>query len=307
MSNILILGGSGFIGSNLAEYLSEKGENIIVFNKSKNVKNLEPFKDRIKIINGDFRDFKKIRKIFDKEKIDIVIHLISNVIPGTEFDKVAADMDVELVTTMKLANYLAEKKIKLVFFSTGGAIYGNNTKTLYSENDTPNPINYYGWLKLSIEKYIEMQHEINGLEYMNIRPSNVYGKNQKQKGKQGLIAVTLGKIIRNEKIDVWGDGKITRDYLYVEDLCRAVYLLIKNNKWNETYNIGSGKGTSVNSVLKTIKNVTGKDFKINYTEKRKIDSKHNALNTAKLKKAIKWENLTTLEDGIKKTWETINN
>lgn len=307
MNNILVLGGSGFIGSNLVEFLADKGDKIIVFSKSKKARNLEPFKDRIKIIDGDFSDFKKIKNILEKEKIDIVVHLISNVIPGTQFNKITADIDVELVSTMKLINLLAEKNIKLVFFSTGGAIYGNNSKTLYSENDTPNPINYYGWLKLTIEKYIEMQHEIAGLNYLNIRPSNVYGKNQKPKRKQGLIGVTLEKIINNDDVEVWGDGKVTRDYLYVEDLCRAVYLLIKNNKWNNTYNVGSGKGTSVNDILKIIKKVTGKNFKINYSEKRKIDSKHNALNTTKLKKTIKWENLTPLEKGIRKTWETIKN
>ncbi len=305
MKNILILGGSGFIGSNLVKHFLNKGENLIVFSKNKN-NNLIPFINKIKIINGNFVDSKIIEKILNEEKIDIVIHLISNVIPGTKFDKIINDIDVELISTMKLVNSLAQKKIKLIFFSTGGAIYGNNKKSLYNEKDTTTPINYYGWLKLATEKYIEMQHEINNLDYLIIRPSNIYGKNQNIYGRQGLIAVTLGKIINKEDVEIWGNGEVTRDYLHIEDLCKAIHMLMKNNKWNNIYNIGSGKGVSINEILKIIKNITNKNFKIKYTEKRKIDSLHNALDTTKLKKTIKWDNLITLEDGIKKTWDNIN-
>lgn len=306
MSKILILGGSGFIGSNLAEYLVSNGQKVVVLSRNNNNENLKSIIDKIKYYKGDLNNTKNIEKILIKEKIDIVIHLISNIVPGTEFKRVISEMDTELISNLKLITKLAENNIKLIFFSTGGAIYGGNKKSLYKENNDTTPLNYYGWLKLTLEKFIEMQSKINNLKYLNIRPSNIYGKNQTLNGMQGIIPVTLGKILNKKNIEIWGDGSITRDYLYIKDLCRAIYLLIKKDAWNNTFNIGYGKGTSINKVLQIIKKVTGENFNIIYTNRRKIDSPHNALDTAKLKKTINWGKLTALEEGIKNTWENIN-
>lgn len=307
MSKILILGGSGFIGSNLTELLVNSCEKIIIFDqKNANYNNLNSIANssKIKIIKGNFNDSTIIEKIFDENEIDIVIHLICSIVPGTPLNLVIDKMELNLNSTMKLLNIMQRKNVnKLVFFSTGGAIYGLNDQNINNENNPTNPINYYGWLKLTIEKYIQMCHNIYGLNYLILRPSNAYGKNQNIYGNQGIIAVTLGNLIQNKKIIIWGNGKIIRDYIYIDDLCKALFFLIKKNKWNNVYNIGSGKGTSVNEILEIIKKITGINFHINYTQSRKIDIATNILDTSKLKRDINWENLINLEEGIKIMWE----
>lgn len=299
MSKILILGGAGFIGSNLTELLINSGEEVIVFGKKEsNYQNLNSIFNKIKIIKGDFNDSQVIEKIFNKNKIDIVIHLISNIIPGTRLD--IATNSTELISTMKLLDIMQKNKVnKIVFFSSGGAIYGKNGKSINHEDDQNNPINFYGWIKLSIEKYIQMCRYAYGINYIILRPSNAYGKNQNIYGNQGIVAVALGNLIQNKQIKIWGNGEIIRDYIYIDDLCRALLLLIQKNKWNDIYNVGSGKGTSINKVLEIIKKTTSINFNIHYKEGRNIDVPINVLDVSKLKNNIRWDNLTDLEQGIK--------
>ncbi len=305
MSKILILGGAGFIGSNLTELLINSGEEVIVFGKKEsNYQNLNSIFNKIKIIKGDFNDSQVIEKIFNKNKIDIVIHLISNIIPGTRLD--IATNSTELISTMKLLDIMQKNKVnKIVFFSSGGAIYGKNGKSINHEDDQNNPINFYGWIKLSIEKYIQMCRYAYGINYIILRPSNAYGKNQNIYGNQGIVAVALGNLIQNKQIKIWGNGEIIRDYIYIDDLCRALLLLIQKNKWNDIYNVGSGKGTSINKVLEIIKKTTSINFNIHYKEGRNIDVPINVLDVSKLKNNIRWDNLTDLEQGIKIMWKRL--
>lgn len=307
MANILILGGNGFIGSNLAEFFVNNGENVIVFDrKISDYQNLYYISNRIKIIKGNFNNSETIEKVFDKNQINIVIHLISNIIPGTPFN--IAINTTELISTMKLIDIMRRKGVnKLIFFSSGGAVYGINEKNINRENDQTKPISFYGRLKLSIEKYIQMCHNTDKLNYIILRPSNAYGKNQNIYGNQGIIAVTFGNLIQNKKIEIWGNGEIIRDYIYIDDLCRALLLLIKNQKWNDIYNVGSGKGTSINKVLEIIKKITNINFNIHYKEGRNIDMPVNILDVSKLKNNINWGHLTDLEQGIEIMWEGLKN
>jgi len=213
--NILILGGNGFIGSNLAEFFVNKGENVIVFGKKKSsYLNLKPVENNIKIIKGDFNDEKDIRKIFNKNTIDIVIHLVSVVIPSTPFDEIVKNKEIS--STMKLLNIMHKNDVhKIIYISSGGAIYGMNGKKINKEDSPTRPINFHGWSKLTIETYIQMYHKTHNMNYLILRASNVYGKNQNPRGNLGLIAVTLGKLFRGKQIEIWGDGKIVRDYIYI--------------------------------------------------------------------------------------------
>lgn len=305
MNTILILGGGGFIGSNLAELFVSNGENVIVFGKKESdYQNLNFISHKIKIIKGDFNNSEIIEKIFDENQIDIVVHLISSIIPATPFNEIIEN--TELVSTIKLLDIMHKKSVeKIIFFSSGGAVYGVNGEKINREDSPTDPVNFHGWLKLTIESYIQMCNRTHGLNYMILRASNIYGKKQNINGNQGLIAVALGRLLKNKPIEVWGDGEIVRDYIYIDDLCRALTLLIQNNRWNDIYNIGSGRGTSVNKILQIIKKVSGIEFDINYQKGRKIDVPFNILDTSKLKGAIPLGNLTDLEDGIKKYWEEL--
>lgn len=307
MNNILILGGNGFIGSNLAELFVNKGENVIVFDREESdYKKLNALSNKIKIIKGNFDDPQIIKKIFDENKIDIVIHLISSVLPATPFHEFVKNK--EITSTINLLNIMKEKGVnKIIYFSSGGAIYGLNGEKINKESSPTQPINFYGWTKLAIETYIQTSHHTHGINYLILRVSNLYGKNQNPMSNQGLIAVTVGKLLRKEKIEIWGDGEIIRDYINIDDCSKALYLLIQNNKWNNIYNTGSSVGTSVNQILEIIKNISAIDFPIEYEKSRKIDVPFNILDTTKIKNEIPWKITTKLEDGIKKYWEELKN
>lgn len=308
MSKILILGGSGFIGSNLSMLFSNLGEEIIVFDENKsNNDNLSSISREIIIINENFLDSLSLERVFDDNQIDIVIHLICSIIPGTSFKDVMNDMNLNLRSTMELIDIMQRKNVKkFVFLSSGGTIYGLNSKNINSETDSTNPIDYYGWLKLTIEKYIKICHNIHGLNYIIIRPSNAYGKYQNIYGNQGLIANVIGKIMLNKEIEIWGDGEVIRDYIYVDDLCMGIFNLIVNNKWNDIYNVGTQQGTSVKEVLQIIRSITGINFCVTYKQARNIDVPINILNISKIKGIIDYDNLIPLEKGIQIMWDWIN-
>lgn len=159
------------------------------------------------------------------------------------------------------------------------------------------PISYYGWSKQMMENSILFKNRTQGLKYLIIRPSNPYGHGQNLHGKQGLVAVAIGKIIENKSVEVWGDGSAIRDYIYIEDLANAFYQLISKDVCNETINLGSGRGYSVNDVLAFLKIISKVDFKIEYKNARPVDVSNMVLD---IKKMTQFTDviLTPMLDGI---------
>ena len=182
-----------------------------------------------------------------------------------------------------------------MYFSSGGTVYGNRNDVLpFVETDEMNPISYYGWSKQMMENSIQFMHRTVGLDYLILRPSNPYGHGQNLYGKQGLVAVAIGKLLKDETIEVWGDGSAVRDYIYVDDLASIFVKLIEENVHNTTLNIGSGRGYSINDVLAFLKIV--------YKNPRPVDVSSMVLDTSRLKELISYE-LTPFMDGIKKFYE----
>ena len=194
--------------------------------------------------------------------------------------------------------FCADQKIKFVYFSSGGTIYGNRTTLQpFVETDNMEPISYYGWSKQMMENSILFKNRTQNLKYLIIRPSNPYGHGQNLYGKQGLVAVAIGKIIENKSVEVWGDGSAIRDYIYIEDLASVFYQLINKDICNETINLGSGRGYSVNDVLAFLKIISKVDFKIEYKNARPVDVSNMVLDVEKMKRTVDVI-LTPMLDGI---------
>jgi UDP-glucose 4-epimerase len=165
-----------------------------------------------------------------------------------------------------------------------------------------NPISYYGWSKQMMENSIQFMNRTIGLDYLILRPSNSFGHGQNLYGKQGLVAQAIGKLLKNEEIEVWGDGSAVRDYIYVDDLATIFVKLIEGNVHHTTLNVGSGQGYSVNDVLASLKMVSGKELKIVYQNPRPVDVSYMVLDTTKLKELINYE-LTPFIDGVRMFYE----
>lgn len=291
--NILILGGLGFLGRNITKRLEEK-HNVYVADC---INSQEDYYFKISIENTE-----SIIEIIETKSIDVVIHLISTIIPSSGIVQYVQDIESTYTPTIKLIDYCAEKKIKFVYFSSGGAVYGNQ-QTIFNEFTKREPVSLYGLSKLNIENAISFFHNTKGLTYLIIRPSNPYGKGQNIYGKQGIIAVIIGKIITHKTIQIWGDGSAVKDFIYIDDLVYYVGEIIGNNEsWNQIYNIGTGRGTSVNTVLDTFREIGITLPKIEFVGEKSADVKRMILDCTKLQTQFPHK-CTNLKNGIKMFWE----
>ena len=297
MKHILFIGGAGFIGSNLLkQFDTDKYLLHVLEPEDANISRLD--KAKVTIHRCSLSDVGTIQGILTTYNIQTVVHLVSTLIPGSTCEEYKNEFKTVIFPSIEIMEICAKEKIKFVYFSSGGTIYGNrNEMKPFSEEDEVSPISYYGWSKQIMENSILFMHRTKGLPYLIIRPSNPYGHGQNIYAKQGLVAVAIGKILEGKPVEVWGDGSSIRDYIYIDDLAVSVYQLIERNACNTTLNIGSGRGYSVNDVLAFLKIVSGIDYKIEYKNPRPVDVSNMVLDVTKLKEFIDIVN-TPFMDGI---------
>lgn len=306
MKRILFIGGAGFIGSNIIRQLQHSDHEIYVCEPvGANLQRLEGLD--VQIYHALISDIEDISKIIRNNGIGMVVHLVSTLIPGSTYEDYKNEYKNVIFPSIELMEFCAQKKVKFVYFSSGGTVYGNRNDVLpFTETDEMNPISYYGWSKQMMENSIRFMHRTVGLDYLVVRPSNPFGHGQNLYGKQGLVAVAIGKLLKDEEIEVWGDGSAVRDYIYVDDLANIFVKLIEADVHNTTLNIGSGRGYSVNDVLAFLKIVSGRELKIVYQNPRPVDVSSMVLDTTRLKKAVSYD-ITPFMDGVRKFYEEVKN
>lgn len=284
-SSVLVLGANGFIGRNMVDALSVNGYIVHALDKPAQTC-IEPDDEKIKRITIPLKDTNKIKQYIMDNQIKIVFHLISGLLPSSSYKDFLNELDNVITPTLDLIEFISMNNIKLFYFSSGGAIYGNVATDVINEQVNCCPTGFYGYSKLIIEEYIKMQGYINQLPYLIVRPSNPYGKYQNPNANQGFIAVAAGKLMNQQIMNIWGDGSVVRDYIYIDDLCDACIKLVKKGVTNETFNIGTGIGYSLNDVIDILNNVTNKHINIEYQVSRTIDLKKTILDISKLKEYI---------------------
>ena len=298
MRNILFIGGAGFIGSNIIREFDLANYSIHVL-EPENVNTFRLDGINVKVHRGSLADIDAIRLLIDEYKIQTIVHLVSTLIPGSTYEDYKKEFKNVIFPSIELMEICAKLKIKFVYFSSGGTVYGNrNDMKPFYEEDLMAPISYYGWSKQMMENSILFKHRTAGLNYLIVRPSNPYGHGQNIHAKQGLVAVAIGKILEGLPMEVWGDGSAVRDYIYIDDLAKIFKQLIERNANNITLNIGSGRGYSVNDVLAFLKIVSGIDYKIEYKNPRPVDVSNMVLDVENLKKYVDIE-FTPFMDGVK--------
>ena len=302
MKKILFIGGAGFIGSNLIKWISSKEYEIHVCEPS--CANVQRLKDIQVILHScSLNNIEYIKSIIIENEIEVIVHLVSTLIPGSTYENYKEEYKNMIFPSIELMEICAEREIRFVYFSSGGTIYGNRKDVLpFVEQDSMAPISYYGWSKQMMENSIMFMHRTKALDYLILRPSNPYGHGQNLFGKQGLVAVAIGKILKGEPVEVWGDGSAVRDYIYIDDLVKVFLVLLEKNVKNTTLNIGSGRGFSVNDVLAFLKIVSKQDFKIEYKNPRPVDVSNMVLDISNLKQYVDIK-FTPFMEGIKKFYD----
>lgn len=305
MDNILILGGNGFIGKNIIErFLLENFEIFVLNRKQDSLDHKFFFDPRIIVIEGELAETELIINVIAENNIKLILHLVSSLIPSSSNGEFYNEFNQVIIPTFKLLDFISKKGIKFVFFSSGGTVYGKSDSKL-CEKHSLEPINFYGYSKLVIEDYINLQSRVNNLSYIIFRPSNVYGKYQRLEGQQGFIAVALGKIFSNQSIDIWGDGNSIRDYVYVQDVADVVFQVIKSGKSNLILNIGSGIGISLIEIIELFKVYFDHQIRISFKDKRPVDLDNMVLDIKELKSVINF-NPISVEKGLQNFIEYLN-
>ena len=299
--NVLIIGGNGFIGSHLVDIFLQNGHKVRVFDYSS-----EKYRDKIKDVDYRIFNFDNTAELTESlADIDIVYHLAGSSVPSTSNLDPAMEIQKNLLPTIRLLEIMVKLNTKkIVYFSSGGTVYGNSIISPIHEDQNLAPISSYGIIKVTIEHYLKLYERLYGIKALIIRPSNPYGPRQGHQFTQGVISTFLRKIQSGEELTVFGDGKSTKDYIYISDLVEACYKLSLSNDSSE-YNIGSGIVASINEIIEVISEVTKKRPKINYTESKEYDVQNFVLDISKLKKVIKWLPKISLRDGIQKHWDWI--
>ena len=299
---MLVLGGNGFIGSHLVDTLLEKGHKVRVFDKYE-----EHYRKPIPGVEYYFGDFGNKGLVADAlNEMDVVFHLVTTTVPKTSNDDPAFDVQSNVIDTLSLLDQCVAKKIKkFLFISSGGTVYGEPSTLPISENNFTDPECSYGIVKLTIEKYLALYHLLHGLEYTIVRPSNPYGERQNPYGIQGAVTVFLGKVAKGETIEIWGDGEIVRDYIYINDLVEGIYNAATLETNSRIFNIGSGAGHSLNEVIETIRTVTGCKVNVEFKAKRKFDIPKIYLDVTRAREELSWHPTISIEEGVKRTWSFI--
>jgi len=300
--NALVLGGNGFIGSHLVDKLIAEGHSIRVFDRDE-----EHYRKPLDGVEYFYADFGNRILVAEALKgMDIVFHLISTTVPKTSNDDPVFDVMSNVAETIHLLEKCVERRVKkVVFVSSGGTVYGTPSSLPVSEDSPTNPECSYGITKLMIEKYLGLFNHLYGMDYVVVRPSNPYGARQNPLGFQGAVPIFLGKIARGETIDIWGDGEIVRDYIFIEDLVEGIYRTAIWNTPSRIFNIGSGEGHSLNNIIEIMRKVVGGEIRVVYTARRSFDVPKIYLDISRAKVDLAWRPTTPLDIGIKKTWEFV--
>lgn len=307
--NITLIGGAGFIGTNLAISLSKENKNkITVIDRN------ELYFNTLKSLNLSGVDFKvapfSIEANFDEQVKgqDIVYHLASTVIPGTSNQNIPQELEANIVVTAKLLDACVRQNVKkVIFISSGGAVYGKKGICPIKEDTVTYPISSYGIQKVAIEKLLYLYRYQQGLDYRVIRLANPYGPFQRPNGRLGVVTTFVYEALTSGKLKVYGDGSVVRDFIYIEDAIKGILKIANGENEFRIFNLGCGKGTSINEVINTIKNVVKSNFDVSYVSARNADVPINYLDISRYENNYGKLNPVSLSEGIKKTAEFMKN
>ena len=302
----LVTGGAGFVGSHLIQALLDKNFEVSCLDdfSTGKLENLETFRNQISILTGDIRNPDIINSAL--KDIDYVFHLAAQISVTHSVRDPLHDASINIDGFITLLNGIRNSSVKrTIYVSTGGAIYGEPDQVPAVEDTPEKPISPYGLSKLVGEKYLEWYHQVYSLSYSIIRPANIYGPRQDPLGEAGVISIFLGNIKAEKPIILYGDGSTTRDYIYVKDVANLCMKILEK-PLNEAVNVGTGKETSLQSLIKTIHDVTNLEITKKNKNLREGEVKKISLDISRISEITTWSPQTELSQGISEVWDWIN-
>lgn len=300
----VVLGANGFIGTNLTQKLISHGANVRGFGRN------EPniYLKNIPWIVGDFSNKKVLASAI--KGCEIVYHLVDGSIPSVLNTTQPNTLMSNVCNTINLLEICKQENVrKIIYISSGGTVYGiTNNQPIHEETQT-NPICSYGINKLASEKYIHLYHHLHKLDYAIVRLSNPFGPHQNTLKPQGIIATLIANFLMNKTTEIWGDGEIIRDYIYVDDVADGLIQLIDYSGPTKIFNLGSSIGRSINQIIIDLEKIIGqRKINVDYINStRPIDVPVNILDTRLIQKHINWNIKIDWYDALKLTIDWMKN
>ena len=307
--NIILLGAAGFIGTNLTLALAKQPENRITVVSRRRASFAAV--DALALPNVRFAECDLVSEPDFSHLLegqDVVYHLLSTTVPTTSNLRISEELNANVVLSAKLFEACAARGVKkVVFFSSGGTVYGKAVSCPLREDTPTDPITSYGIQKLTIEKLLYLYHHMYGFDYRVIRLANPYGPWQRPNGVLGAVTTFTYKALAREPITVYGDGSVVRDFIYIDDAVRGILSIVDGDASHRVYNLGSGRGTSIREVLDTIRRELDVEPEIIWRDARPVDVPVNYLDIGRFEAAFGALNPIPLEAGIRKTAEFLKN
>jgi UDP-glucose 4-epimerase len=293
----VVLGGKGFLGRRLCRAMLEAGFRIRSISRSGMPDGQpETWWSDVEWISASLGTESCALAL---QEADLLVHLASTTLPSTSNSDIAYDLESNVVGTIKTLEAASVHGVRrTVFVSSGGTVYGPAREIPIAEHHPTEPICSYGIHKLAIEKYLQLFRSQNRLDSIVLRVSNMYGESQGCGRPLGAIAHFAAHAVEGTPIQIWGDGTVTRDYVYVDDVVSAILKSAAYEGTERMFNIGSGRGTSLNEILDMIRLRLQKPVIANYQPPRGFDVPENILDSKRAKCELGWRPEVSLETGL---------
>jgi len=296
-SRTLVLGAGGFIGSNLTDSLVARGAHVTGYGRRR--RHTGGIRD-LAWIDADFADEESLRSAVDEA--DVIVHLLGSRTPGTSNADPTYETRINLPQNMSLLTLCSTKpSLRFVYVSSGGAIYSPTATLPLTEDSPTDPITAYGIGKLATEKFIGLYSRLYGMRSVILRVSNPFGRFQSPSRGQGLVSTLIDRALTGEPVEIWGDGSGVRDYVYIDDVVDAIIAGMCHDGDPTVFNIGSGRGRSVNEVVRDVEVACGTTIDVRALPKRGSDLDANVLDIRRAAAALGWSPTTSWQDGLRET------
>jgi UDP-glucose 4-epimerase len=297
----IVTGGAGFIGSHLVDALVARGDEVTVLDNLWSGR-AEQLNTKAAFSEGDIRDERVVRDVFAASRPDVVFHAAAQIDIRVSVDQPDFDSDVNVIGTIRVLEAAREHGARVVLASTGGAIYGECDGP--ADEDAPRlPIAPYGASKLAAEEYLATYNRLYDAAHVSLRYGNVYGPRQDPHGEAGVVAIFFGRLARGEPLRIFGDGRQTRDYVYVGDVVTATLAAAEGP--SGVFNVGTGLETSVLELADACRKAAGVEVETVFEPPRPGELQRTVLDSARAEEALGFRAETSLDDGLEVTWEFI--
>jgi UDP-glucose 4-epimerase len=297
----IVTGGAGFIGSHLVDALLERGDAVTVIDSLRTGRR-EHVAEGAHFVHGNFRGPETLEALFRDARPDVCFHLAAQVDVRVSIENPLFDCGENVYGTVQILEEARSHGTKVVFASTGGAMYGECAAPA-DEDRPPEPLAPYAVSKLAAEQYLAAYNRLHGTSHVSLRYGNVYGPRQDPHGEAGVVAIFFGRLARGESLLIFGDGRQTRDYVYVADVVAAT--LAGAEGPTGVFNIGTGSETSVLELAVACRRAAGVESETVFEPARAGELQRSFLDPTRAKEALGFRTSTSLDEGLAATWEFV--